>query len=100
MTAEPTPKQQEEAREIVTECLAPGQPAERSVLVSRIASALSSRDTEIREVLEGLSKVLTFENGPSQRCWCSAWVHTPACLAARDLWEKLQPQTSPSPPKR
>lgn len=51
----------------------------------------ASRDTEVREVLEELSKVLTFEHGPSQRCWCSAWVHTPACLAARALWEKLQP---------
>lgn len=60
-----------------------------------LQAALSSRDQEIREVLEGLSRVLYYTHGQPERCWCpdpnSNWTHTPACLAARGLWERVQP---------
>lgn len=45
--------------------------------------ALSSRDSEIREVLEGLA------NGTHPPCWCQPNViggHEDACLAAWGLW--------------
>ena len=48
-----------------------------------ITDALSSRDTEIREVLEGLR---------TGECWCDRRdrLHTPDCLAASVLWEKVK----------
>lgn len=105
MTTELAPKQQEEAREIVTECLAPGQPAQRSVLVSRIASALASRDQEIRVVLEGLITHVFGEEdiGPIPH-WCPVDEDfdsqcNPTCLAARALWERvLQGGVKHNPP--
>lgn len=51
-------------------------------------AALSSRDTEIREVLEGLRGLQG-----SRNCWCDADAdddHYLACLAARGLWDRLQ----------
>lgn len=54
--------------------------------------ALSSRDTEIREVLEGLRN--------NHGCWCpgseeyefeAPFICGPSCHAARALWAKLQP---------
>lgn len=60
-------------------------------LENRIATALSSRDQEIREVLEGLRGV---KGNP--RCWCNPMYpnipssHDPACLAARVVWERVQ----------
>ena len=49
---------------------------------------LSSRDTETRQVLEGL------HNGIND-CWCPTEhqedKHSDACLATQRLWEKLQP---------
>lgn len=61
-------------------------------------TALSSRDQEIREVLEGLSSLLHIPNGEPQRCWCTGdrnyqFTHSPACLAARGLYEKLNSTT-------
>lgn len=53
---------------------------------SAACSALSSRDREIREVLEGL-------RDDDSGCWCvhfGSEYHTNACLAARGLWERLQ----------
>lgn len=63
-------------------------------LADDIALALSARDTEIREVLEGL-RAQTKPN----ICWCADVFpnmsalgnHAKWCLAARDLWEKVQP---------
>lgn len=55
---------------------------------------LSSRDAEVREVLEGLSSLRRYTHGQPERCWCDAedpeTPHMPACLAARDLYSKLQ----------
>lgn len=93
-----TDTHKEQAREIVAELQEHLREAydvisvgAKNWLTQRIASALASRDTEVREVLEGLSNVLTFETGPSERCWCPQrlWMHTPACLAARKLYEKV-----------
>lgn len=62
-------------------------------LENRIATALSSRDQEIREVLEGLSYT-SFSDGQSYRHWCGRREPcTPACLAARGLYEKLNSTT-------
>lgn len=58
-------------------------------LETQIASALASRDTEVREVLEGLQDTIT-------NCWCDSdgdSPHMPWCVAAHDLYNKL---TSPS----
>ena len=102
---EPTAKQKEEAREIVNSVVVGIQTGSGYVapdaeitnythlptLTKRIATALSSRDTEIREVLEGLSRVLKFKNGADQRCWCNNnWTHSPACLATQTLWNKVR----------
>lgn len=104
--SEPNDKQKEEAREIVIQWREasewPGlvwsaqnlsdEPrwlAAWQELESRIASALSSRDREIREVLEGL-------RWQYAECWCllrprlSNQPHEPRCLAARGLWERVQ----------
>lgn len=107
MTTNPTPKQQEEARELPrwSDCEAAiddkrATPLERFIYEyepgdnddlwrERLQAALSSRDQEIREVLEGLR----VEDGD---CWCAHFgseYHTPACLAARGLYEKLNSTT-------
>lgn len=56
-----------------------------------IAAALSSRDTEIREVLERLQNLPTGE----PMCWCRVrWQsgeHDGACEQAQSLYAKLQP---------
>ena len=74
----PTDKHREEAREIAA------HRTERfDSFVSRIAASLSSRDQEIREVLEGLR---------TGDCWCpngQLMEHSPACLAAYILYNKL-----------
>lgn len=98
MTTEPTAKHQEEAQQVVRlwcadtfdsmkngECMQ-SPPGSMTSLTNRIAAALSSRDTEIREVLEGL-------RDDDSGCWCvhfGSEYHTNACLAARGLWERLQ----------
>lgn len=84
-----TEKHKQEAREIVevarcgpTRKDCDVAALELPVLRDRIASALSSRDKEIREVLEGLR---------GKKCWCEDFYgHTPACLAAGGLWKKVQ----------
>lgn len=97
MTTEPTEKHREEAREIMYSGFEPkagsltldGKAVRRRI--DMIASALSSRDTEIREVLEGLRFRYS-------GCWCpnrhpglgETMPHEPACLAARGLWERVQ----------
>lgn len=61
---------------------------------SELHGRIASRDTEIRKVLEGLGKSV----GDSW-CWCpktakdgnGSVFHSPACLATRALWEKVQP---------
>lgn len=99
MTTEPTEKHREKARELLRACeqrtgMDLASDSLPNDLADRIASALSARDAEVREVLEGLSRVLRFRNGPPQRCWCedpnSNWTHTPACVAARALYNRLQ----------
>lgn len=60
-----------------------------SNLKNRITSALSSRDTEIREVLEGLSYFVTFSDGKKVRHWCARHeTCSPACKAAAALYAK------------
>lgn len=62
-------------------------------LINAISDALSSRDAEIREVLEGFPWIKTGDN----MCWCSIVLtetHAEYCLAARALWEKVQPKGS------
>lgn len=120
---EPNDKQKEEARELVRAWLLTSNPHHlidhKDNLVSRIASALSARDSEIerlhgwqeglaattvtwseqrlsrnreiREVLEGL-------RNPHRKvddCWCnhdaSDGSHSPACLATRALYQKVLP---------
>lgn len=55
------------------------------------ASALSSRDAGVKQVLEGLA---THQIGTRRPCWCpsdyESEPHTPACLAAQALWGKVQ----------
>lgn len=111
MTTEPTEKHREEAREVVRrwadaipmvswfdldELVIRNLPHElyATELINAIAERAASRDAETREVLGGLSRVLRFRNGLPQRCWCedpnSNWTHTPACVAARALYNRLQ----------
>lgn len=63
----------------------------RSWLTQRVIAALSSRDTEIREVLERLQNLPTGE----PMCWCRVrWQsgeHDGACEQARSLYASLQP---------
>lgn len=55
---------------------------------SETGSVLASRDTELREVLEGLRN----PHRKIDECWCDHEPpHDAACLAARALWLKLQP---------
>lgn len=96
---QPTAKQKQEAREIIEGVF--GKRGSSPIyatagrlfdeLEARFDDALSSRDTEIREVLEGL--VMRTASG---RCWCRSELnlnitgnHEPRCLAARGLWEKV-----------
>lgn len=55
------------------------------------STALSSRDAEIKEVLEGLA---THQIGSRRPCWCppdyESKPHSAACLAAHALWEKVR----------
>lgn len=96
MTTEPTAKHQQEAQQVVRlwcadtfdsmkngECMQ-SPPGSMTSLTNRIAAALSSRDREIREVMEGLR---------TGECWCpdgQLMEHSPACLATRVLWEKVK----------
>lgn len=55
-----------------------------------LQAALSSRDREIREVLEGLRRAYDMNGGP---CWCASLtdtIHDAACLATRVVWNKVQ----------
>lgn len=63
-------------------------------LVKAHNDAMDERDTEIREVLEGLA--VNRYNG--KLCWCDkgraipmGLAHESTCLATQRLWEKLQP---------
>lgn len=52
--------------------------------IATTQATLVARDTEIREVLEGLRPLFS-------ECWCSALSgHTDACLATRVLWDKVK----------
>lgn len=95
----PTNEHREQAREIVVKAFdsvhrCPNAKAICEQLQADIASALSSRDAEIREVLKNLRTKTTPEN-----CWCSdiyphsagRGSHAKWCLAARALYAKLQP---------
>lgn len=99
MTA-PTEKHRE-AREIVARWKRDiGQVVKYERMETDIARALSARDAEIREVLEGLSWSLTlttfnptteqFQN-TEVRHWHDVDGCNAACGAAKSLWEKLQP---------
>lgn len=90
-----TPKQQEEAQEIVDELdcriLEDFQPTlsydVAEWLKQRLVDALAARDAQVREVLEGLRGQFGYQ------CWCDAEGDTPhlaSCHAARALWEGLQ----------
>lgn len=90
---EQTAKHREEAREIViafSRC-----PEDWDVLTTEFASALSSRDSEIREVLEGLVTHVDFDVGGNPiRHWCAVSDDgdsecDDACLAARGLWNRV-----------
>lgn len=99
---EPNDKQKEGARSLVHlwtanmfDSLRNGEtmqlpPGAISTLTTRIACALSSRDTQIREVLEGLRNIPPVD----PPCWCRVGFlpkekHSPACLAARALWNRV-----------
>lgn len=98
---QPTDKHREEAREIMCGPRKENQSAWllQGDLVNvheRLAVALSSRDREIREVLEGLITHVDFDDGgnPVQH-WCAVSDDGDsecdnACLAARGLWNALQ----------
>lgn len=91
----PTNEHREQARAILRACeertgMGLASDSLPNDLADRIEAALSSRDAEIREVLEGLA-CWPYENIP---CWCS---HSPdhdskdpICLATRALYAKLQ----------
>lgn len=101
----PTNEHREQAREIVRlwcadsfDALRDGEslqspPGAMTELTNRIASALSSRDREVREVLEGLRN--------NHGCWCPGseeyefkppFVCGSHCQRARALYTKLQPK--------
>ena len=103
MSTEPTEQHKTEARKIVDESICRLHARSlantedvlvvRHTLESRIVSIIASRDTEVREVLEGLGS-----HTDGVHCWC--WkprlsklldFHEDQCLAARALWLKLQP---------
>lgn len=68
-------------------------PTEQAAIEAWNKRSLSSRDAEVRAVLEGLGKSIG-----DTWCWCSkpardgngSLIHFAACLAARALWEKVQ----------
>ena len=84
----------EQAREIVLRVLRLRSDTELAgvyaEMVDATASALSSRDREVREVLEGLRV--------SRNCWCPedeqdigrTYIHFEECKAARALYEQVQ----------
>ena len=100
----PTNEHREQAREIETRLIdlfteeatrlhkVPGAFTNRlaHIAARSVASALSSRDREVREVLEGLA---TYRN---PQCWCPPGTetepHSEACRAATALYTKLQPK--------
>lgn len=112
MTTEPTEKHKEEARAIRLPfpcgCVDAHEFGDMKVdeytcaTHRAIASALASRDSEVREVLEGLASKHYVSLG--EYCWCRAPgtatkpagdYHGDACLAARGLWERVN-LTEPS----
>lgn len=67
-------------------------------LQTKLASALASRDAEVSEVLAGLitHRIRDKATGEVTRHWCliekdGYFECNPACLAARDLYNQLQP---------
>ena len=90
MSVQPTAKHQQEAREIVTAHAEHSVVVRQEQLIDTFASALSSRDTEIREALAGLRRAYDMNGDP---CWCASLtdtIHDVACLATRVLWNKVQ----------
>lgn len=96
MMTDPTSEHREQAREIVRAWLLTSNPhhlvSHKQRLIERISTALSVRDTEIREVLEGLRN--------NHGCWCpgsedyefkAPFVCGSDCERARNLYAKLQP---------
>lgn len=85
---EPTEKHREEAERIVIDWRnkhVGSLDFHLASLTSMITTALSARDAEVREVLEGLRAHI------NQDCWCRTCSegHSSACLAARALFERL-----------
>ena len=58
--------------------------------VNTLLAIISSRDADIKEVLEGLA---THQIGSRRPCWCppdyESEPHSATCLAARALYEKV-----------
>lgn len=90
-----TDAHKEEARELAKQITVTGDsyrfPAiarmREDAATELIASALASRNTEVREVLEGLRNL----NG----CWCVVTIgHSESCIRAQALYEKVQPKES------
>ena len=80
-----TAKAEQRARELIGNVALALSPETNQWLADRIAAELTSRDTEIREVLDGLQK-----RGFDDPCWCGCMPHQSRCRAARDLYAKLQ----------
>lgn len=84
---EPTNLHREQARGIVEAVRRSGfvrmNAMAEETIAERIGSALSSRDSEIREVLAGLKPYRS-------DCWCepNGYEHSNACIAARALYKK------------
>lgn len=104
MITNPTNEHREQAREIADlfiltfKRLDPSeQSASAELLVKRIASALSSRDTEVREVLAGLiHHHVCHDDGSVTQHWCQkesdGYFECHAdCQAARTLYARLRP---------
>lgn len=75
-----------DARELVHQWAKENHPGtlrtNQASLIQRVTAYANQRDAEVREVLEGL-------RGRSG-CWCGTFDnHSPECLAARALYEKL-----------
>lgn len=100
----PTAKQKEEARDLSHAMTLEGVRWRRQNFWANegqttrdfdlLLSLLSSRDTEIREVLEGLRN----PHRKTGDCWCnhdaSDGSHDIACRAAQQLWKKLSPDST------
>lgn len=101
MTTDPTAKTEEEARERIwllrnedgslDDCWQMSTLSNTQDVEYVRGDILSTRDREIREVLEGLA---THQVRSRRPCWCpsdyESEPHTPACLAARALWDRVQ----------